>query len=361
LLSTTPEGVIVAVNQTLLDWTGYQREQLVGARSFSDLLSVGGRIYYETHYAPLLVMQGSAREIAFDLVAADGRRLPALVNATFDRADRETARVHVAVFDATERRSYERELLAAKQRAEISEAHAHLLSRTLQQTLIPHEMPNVPGLEIAAVYRPALGGDEIGGDFYDVFQLGVDDWMLAIGDVQGKGVQAAVLTALARSTVRAAAVERERPSDVLRLLNDVLLHYESDRLCTAVLLRCRRFDDRWLATVACAGHPLPLSVGRDGAIGEVGRPGTILGLHDRVRFHDVDVELSDATTLVLFTDGVSEARRNGVYYGERRIAEVAAGAGTAATMVTAVLDDVLEFQNGWPHDDIAVVAVRAKT
>ncbi len=102
------------------------------------------------------------------------------------------------MFDATERRSYERELLAAKRRAEESEVHASLLSRTLQQTLIPPEIPHIPGLDVAAVYRPAGDGEEIGGDFYDVFQIGVDDWMVAIGDVQGKGANAAVVTALAR-------------------------------------------------------------------------------------------------------------------------------------------------------------------
>ena len=88
-----------------------------------------------------------------------------------------------------------------------------LLARTLQQTLIPPALPHDPGLDVAAVYRPAGDGDEIGGDFYDVFQIGVDDWVVAVGDVQGKGVDAAVVTALARYTIRAAAVEHvSRPT-----------------------------------------------------------------------------------------------------------------------------------------------------
>ena len=163
------------------------------------------------------------------------------MNSTLDvDADGGACRIRTAVFDATERRSYERELLAAKRRAEESEVHARLLSRTLQQTLIPPAMPHIPGFDVAAVYRPAGDGEEIGGDFYDVFQIGVDDWMVAIGDVQGKGANAAVVTALARFTIRAAAVEHVQPSDVLHVVNDVLLRYETDRLCTAVVLRCRR-------------------------------------------------------------------------------------------------------------------------
>jgi sigma-B regulation protein RsbU (phosphoserine phosphatase) len=169
------------------------------------------------------------------------------------------------------------------------------------------------------------------------------------------------VTALARYTIRAAAVEHEHPSDVLRVLNDVLLRYESERLCTAVLLRCRRRADRWVATVTCAGHPPPVMVRADGECVEVGRPGTILGLLGDVTFHDVDVALDRTGTIVMFTDGVSEARRNGEYFGEPRIAEVASAAahGSLGGMVDAVLADVLDFQDGTPHDDIAIVAVRA--
>jgi PAS domain S-box-containing protein len=126
LLTTDASGTIIAVNQTLLRWLGVDREQLIGRRTFADLLAGGGRIYHETHYAPMLAMQGSAREIAFDLACADGRRLPVLVNARRDQASDGGPVVHVAVFDATERRMYERELLAAKHRAEQSEAHARV-------------------------------------------------------------------------------------------------------------------------------------------------------------------------------------------------------------------------------------------
>src|ERR1700710_3033005 len=129
-LSTTPDGVIVKVNQTFLTLTGYDRDELVGRRTFAELLTAGGRIYHETHYAPLLRMQDNVRAIALDLVRRDGSRLPVLVNSALDRDDRGDPRViRTAVFDATDRRAYEQELLRAKTRAEESEARATGLAR----------------------------------------------------------------------------------------------------------------------------------------------------------------------------------------------------------------------------------------
>ena len=118
-LSTRPDGTIVRVNQTLLNWTGYTRDELVGRRRFADLLTPGGRIYHETHYAPLLRMQRAVREIALEVVRADGGRIPVLVNSVMmlDEAGRPRV-VRTTVFDATERKEYERELLRARQRAE---------------------------------------------------------------------------------------------------------------------------------------------------------------------------------------------------------------------------------------------------
>ena len=216
-LTTTSDGMIVKANATFLDLTGFSREQLVGQRRFADLLNAGGRIYHETHFAPMLQMQGTVREVAFDLVRADGSRLPVLVNAVLETApDGAPQLIRVAVFDATHRREYERELLRAKQRAERSEAHAQELARTLQSTLIPPSPPNLPGLDVSASYRPAGDGEEVGGDFYDVFQIGAGDWVVALGDVCGKGVEAAVLTALVRYTLRALSVQEQAPSVVLR-------------------------------------------------------------------------------------------------------------------------------------------------
>ncbi|NMR18840.1 SpoIIE family protein phosphatase [Cellulomonas fimi] len=358
-LSTTPDGVIVRVNATFLAWTGHRREDLVGRGRFVDLLSVGGRIYHETHYAPMLRLQGAAREIALEIVCADGRRLPVLVNSVLDHdSDGAPSVVRTAVFDATERRRYEQEVLAAKRRAEESEARAVQLAQTLQQTLIPPTPPHIPGLDVAAAYRPAGDGRHVGGDFYDVFQVSTDDWVVALGDVQGKGAEAAVVTALARYTVRAASVDHDSPSEVLRTLDHVLHSSETDRFCTAVLVRVRRSEGTWRATVACGGHPLPLLRRAGRSPVRVGEHGALLGVLPHARFTDTEVALKPGDALVLFTDGVTEARRPGQFYGiERLLAVVDEHRAAAAEVTDAILADVMTFQSGDARDDIAVVTV----
>lgn len=356
-LSTTPDGLIIKVNQTFLTLTGYTREDLVGRRTFVDLLTAGGRIYHETHYAPMLSLQGKAREIALDIVRIDGSRLPVLVNSVLERlADGAPAVVRTAVFDATERRSYERELLQAKRRAEESEAHATDLAWTLQQTLIPPAPPEIPGLDIAAAYRPAGSGDEVGGDFYDVFELSSGSWVIALGDVRGKGVQAAVVAALARHTIRAAAVRARHPSEVLRVLNTVLLRDDVDRYCTVVVLFLQRATDVWNATVSCGGHAPPLLVRSAHDVSSFGKPGTLIGVFDDPEVFDTAMMLGVGESLVLTTDGVTEGRRGRELYGEARLAAaVSANTGTAQSLVDGILADVLEFQLGNAHDDIAIV------
>jgi PAS domain S-box-containing protein len=118
-LSALPGGTIVKVNQTFLTWTGYRREDLVGRKRFHELLTAGGRIFHETHYAPLLRMQGTVREIALDMVCADGRRLPVLINSVLRKdGTGNPLLVRTTVFNATDRKEYERELLRERQRAE---------------------------------------------------------------------------------------------------------------------------------------------------------------------------------------------------------------------------------------------------
>jgi sigma-B regulation protein RsbU (phosphoserine phosphatase) len=264
----------------------------------------------------------------------------------------------VALFDATERREYERELLREKARAEASEARARALARTLQQTLIPPTPPNVPGLDVAAVYRPAGTGEEVGGDFYDVFQVADDDWVVVLGDVCGKGAEAAVVTALVRYTIRAVSVQTPDPVEALCRLNEVLITQGTERFCTVVLVRLRRLADGWDATISVGGHPLPLRL-KEGVVDKVGSPGPLVGAFPDVDRTETELPMMSGELLVLYTDGVTEGRRGAQMYDEERLLRVvAAAAGSAEELADQVLHDVLEFQGHVARDDIAVVVVR---
>ncbi len=358
-LSTTPDGIVVKTNATFLDLTGYRREDLVGQRTFADLLTAGGRIYHETHYAPMLRMQGAVREVALEIVRADGGRLPVLVSAAMETDEHGDPRVvRVAVFDATHRREYERELLRAKQRAEQSETRARELAQTLQSTLIPPSPPLLPGLEVSAAYRPAGDGQEIGGDFYDIFQIAAGDWVVALGDVCGKGVEAAVVTALVRYTIRALTVQQQSPSSVLGHLNDVLLREGSARFCTVVLIRLRLEGGAWSATLASGGHPLPLHLTRGLDLAQVGVPGTLVGVLSEVGFTDTVLRLETGDLLVVYTDGVTEGRRGNEFFGEDRLHRSVLTHRGEVMPADGILGDVLDFQEGSARDDIAVVTVR---
>jgi sigma-B regulation protein RsbU (phosphoserine phosphatase) len=360
-LSTAPDGTITKVNQTFLTLTGYRRDDLVGRKRFVDLLTGGGRIYHETHYAPMLQMEGQAHEIALDLRRPDGARIPVLVNAVLERdAAGEPCVIRTAVFDASHRREYERALLDAKRRAEAAEERATQLARTLQSTLIPLSPPVVPGLDVGTRYHPAGHGSEVGGDFFDLFETAAEEWVVTIGDVCGKGVHAAVATAMARSTVRAASVRPTTPSSTLEVLNEVLLRHDPSRFVTALVAHLRPTGDGWDVTLACGGHPLPLLA--DGrTVHTVGRPGSLLGMLPTVNVADSTFHLGAGEALVLYTDGVEEARRDREFYGEERLSEVLAAARSESTsadhIASTVLDDVLGFQDGLARDDVALVVL----
>jgi phosphoserine phosphatase RsbU/P len=362
-LSTTPDGTVVRVNRTFLTWTGLTREELVGVRRFADLLSVGGRIYHETHLAPMLRLQGAVREMALEVVRADGELLPVLLNAVLERgADGEPVVVRVAVFDATERRLYEQELLRARRSAEEAESRALSLARTLQQTLIPPHPPDIPGLELAAAYRPAGDGAEVGGDFYDVFQRADGDWIVVLGDVSGKGVDAAVVTSLIRYSVRGIAVRVKDPSEVLGELNAILLAHDTPRFCTLVLLRLVVDGSGWRVDASFGGHPPAVVRRGSGDTEAIGAPGSLVGLFDDARFATSRLELAPGDCLVLYTDGVTEARNGDAHFGEQRLIDRIEALGSdPARLAETLLAEVVDFQHGQPRDDVAMLALRVPT
>ena len=359
-LSTRPDGTIAKVNATLLTWTGYDRGEVLGRR-FQELLPAGDRMFYETHFAPLLRMQGHVREIAVQLVCRDGRRLPVLVNSVLKRdAAGAPQVVRTAVFDATERRSYEQELLAARRRAEESEAKATALARTLQATFLPPAIVNPPGLDVGGAYRPAGDGSQVGGDFYDVFETGRGTWAVVLGDVCGKGLAAAVVTALARYSVRSEALRTPYPSAVLAGLHEVLVRYHPDQFCTAVFAALDRTAEGVRLTVSSGGHHLPLRRRASGQLDTIGETGTILGMLDTPRLTDTTTMLEPGDVVVLYTDGVTEARRDREFFDDQRLVDaIGRHNGTSAQdMADGLVAEVLEFQRGDARDDIAVVVIR---
>jgi sigma-B regulation protein RsbU (phosphoserine phosphatase) len=359
-LSTTPDGRIVKVNATFCTWLGREPVDLLG-RHLVELLTAGGRIFHETHYAPMLRMQGFVREIAVDVLRGDGSRLPVLLNASLVRSpDGDPSLVRVAVFNATERRAYERELVRARDAALAAESRAEALARTLQRSFLPPTAPVVPGLEIATAYRPAGDGTEVGGDFYDVFPAGPRDWVVALGDVSGKGVEAAVVTSVARNTVRALTVLGHELTEVLDGVDQVVGQYETDKFCTLVVVRLRRAGDGWGTTVAVGGHPPPLLLRPHSDPMLIGASGPLLGLLPEVSFSEERIDLTPGDILLLYTDGVTEARGDGDYFGDERLLAWASDRDLSdvSVLVDSLLAEVLQYQGGRPRDDIAVVAVR---
>jgi phosphoserine phosphatase RsbU/P len=362
-LSTDPSGVIVKANRTFLRWTGHAAEDLIGRRRFQSLLAVGDRIFYETHFAPSLQMQGTVREIAVELVCADGSRLPVLVNAVrTDDAEGHPARTRIAVFDARERRSYERELVRARERAEQAAAEARALAETLQRTLLPASPPDIPGMDVGTAYRPAGDGSVVGGDFYDLFELWDGTWGVTLGDVCGKGPAAAIVTALARYTIRALAVRSSTPSEVLRGLHDAIARSDTSSFCTALYLTARTDEERNVRIcLSAGGHHLPLRSTPAGTIGEVGRTGHMLGMLEPLALHDEEVVLAPGESLVMYTDGVIEAARSDEMLGEDGLREIIAAhrSATAQELADAIAGAAVEFQADVTRDDIAVVVLGA--
>ncbi len=236
------------------------------------------------------------------------------------------------------------------------------VARTLQGSLLPTRPPEVPGLEVAVRYRPISRRDEVGGDFYDVFRIAPGRWGVVIGDVSGKGVTAASLTALVRYTVRAASKRESSPADVLAFLNESVLDASagSERFCTVAYLDLEFTATGAALRLAVGGHPLPVLRTASGEVRTVGRPGMAIGLLPVADVDDCDLALGPGDTLVLYTDGVTEARSPAGTFADELVEEVLArgGGGDAETIADRIERAALDFQAGDPRDDLAVVVLR---
>jgi phosphoserine phosphatase RsbU/P len=234
------------------------------------------------------------------------------------------------------------------------------IAHTLQVKLLPERLPDIPGALLAARYRAAGELNEVGGDFYDVFQRSPTEWALVVGDVSGKGAEAAAVTALARYTLRAAALEDAPPSGALERLNAAMLYDDTSQFATVVIAYLSAGPGSSLdLRVALAGHPAPAIVRRDGRVEMAGRYGTMAGLRPDVDVHDVAVRLDAGEVLLLYTDGVTEAGPRHTPFGEPGLVSVLTGlAGRSPQeVVDAVEQAVVAAQPGDPRDDIALLAI----
>jgi PAS domain S-box-containing protein len=235
------------------------------------------------------------------------------------------------------------------------------IARTLQQSLLPAELPDIPGIEAAARFRPTGEGNDVGGDFYDLFESGAGGWTIVMGDVCGKGPDAAAITALARYTLRAAAMRERLPSHSLHILNEALLRQRDDRrFCTVAYVHLQVSQGGAHVGCAVGGHPLPLLLRSNGAVEEVGAPGSLLGIHSDPDIEDRSASLLPGDALVFYTDGVIEGRgANGALDEIGLTHLLAACAGEGADAIAARVEDAaLTASGGRPRDDIAVLVLR---
>jgi PAS domain S-box-containing protein len=248
----------------------------------------------------------------------------------------------------------------AVENARVHGARTHIAT-TLQRSLLPPRLPAVPGMTVAARFRAAGEATEVGGDFYDVFPID-GAWMVVMGDVTGKGPEAASITSLARYTMRTAAVYEHSPSGVLERLNAALV-VDPDRrqICTVVAARIvPEADGSATVTVACGGHPAPFRL-HDGRAEAIPASGPLLGAFETGRWAETVVRLAPGETLVLYTDGVTDTRSETERFGAERLADVLARAtdvepDEVANRVDTALHD---FEDGPQRDDVALLVLRA--
>jgi PAS domain S-box-containing protein len=228
------------------------------------------------------------------------------------------------------------------------------IARTLQQSLLPEQLPPIPGYELASIYLPAVEASMVGGDFYDVWEVR-GSWMIVIGDVTGKGIEAAALTALVRHTLRTASEFLSSPAELLAFIDATLKKRATLSVCTALCMRLEGDS----VTLAVGGHPLPLLLS-DQVI-ELADHGPLLGAFRGARWSDFSLELDTGSTVVAYTDGVTDAKgKADGRFGLPRLRETLERVRErpAAEVVDGLTRELEIFQAGSYTDDTAAIALR---
>lgn len=250
--------------------------------------------------------------------------------------------------------------ITARQRAEralldSAERFANM-AQTLQASLLPPVLPDIPGITLASLYRAAVEGTEVGGDFYDVFETGRGDWALTLGDVMGKGMEAAALTGLARYSLRAAAIRARRPEAVLAVLNEAIYRQHPDRFCTVAYARLRLEPRGVRLTLASGGHPPPLVITAAGRVQALETTGMLIGPFPSWEGKQRSTLLDRGDQIVFYSDGVLEARRGSEILGlEGLIQIVSEAAPRRAADTVALIEQTVAEYAGEAKDDMAVL------
>src|SRR5215212_5571610 len=252
------------------------------------------------------------------------------------------------------------------------------VARALQDGLLPSRLPEVPGVEVGLRYSSA-GEVDVGGDFYDLFDIrradqnGSSDpsssWGVVIGDVSGKGAEAAAMLALARYTIRTLATRESHPSAVLEGLNEAILRqrreHDDYKFCTVAFAKLETDEGDTehgaKVTICRGGHSVPCMLKADGSISRLGPPGRAIGVFDEANLTEWEARLAPGDALVLYTDGVVEARSpDGIFFGEERLMALlrSSAALDASTIATRIEGAALDFQEQVLRDDIAVLVLR---
>jgi PAS domain S-box-containing protein len=236
------------------------------------------------------------------------------------------------------------------------------IADTLQAELLPTEIPNIPGIDVAVRYRAAGELNRVGGDFYDVFGRGPNEWAVVIGDVSGKGAPAAAVTALARYTLRTAAVNAATPSAALDTLNEALFERRRDQeFCSVALAFVTLRDDGLDVTLSLGGHPQALIKRASGKVDACGTPGLLVGFVHDPPLADDELRLGPGDTLLLYTDGVTDAAHDGDRFGDERLGSLVRELSPhlhASEIAETIEHTVVAHAEFQPQDDMALVAVQ---
>lgn len=344
-------GTFVEVNERACESLGYTREEILAMRvqDVERNLTPGGFVEVWERG-----MEGSPVTVEGIHRRKDGSEFPVEVRVGALEGEGEPLILALAR-DVTDRKRIEaeRERLLRREQE---------ISQILQRSLLPPSLPEIPGVELAARYVAAGEGMEVGGDFYDAFSIPRDHWGIVVGDVTGKGPEAAALTSLAHYTIRAAAAREGGPTRVVYALNEeIMRQIGGERQFTIVYGELEPAAAGWKLSMATGGHPPPLVLRSTGEVEALEPSGMLLGVSHDPRLGGWSLTLSPGDAVVFYTDGATEARdAAGEFFGEEGLRELCeACAGLAADGIASKIESaVVEFQHGDPRDDVALLVLR---